>query len=308
VEYRYARLLSLSFRVRRGEEDQAIAIERELTDLHSQDDEPIRYYLISALAHRSAWRGDFGHAHRQFARIIDRQPHLPDRLMVRAVYALCLAHDGKPAEAARVIATSQPLFECRRDSIYIRDPMSDVSRVFFALAELIMGRHSHAERQLRLPVNRRTECVRAFRDVCRGMIRAAKTSSPIAPAVERSIETIREMGLGGYARHVEWCVRAVSAAVAQKCDSQRLTPSEFHIVRLLADGLSPKEIAWQQRRSIHTVRTHLQRIKEKLDCRSQAQTIAKATALGLLEDGRSSVPSGTRSAAKSEQPAAVRRA
>lgn len=62
----------------------------------------------------------------------------------------------------------------------------------------------------------------------------------------------------------------------------RLTPRERECVRLCAEGLSDKQVAYTLGRSISTVVMHLQSAMRKLGARNRAQTIARAAHYGLL--------------------------
>ncbi len=56
---------------------------------------------------------------------------------------------------------------------------------------------------------------------------------------------------------------------------ERLTPREQELLKALADGFSYKEIAGRLDISIHTVRTHLQHIYEKLHVQSRTLAVLK---------------------------------
>ena len=81
----------------------------------------------------------------------------------------------------------------------------------------------------------------------------------------------------------------VQAAVAREIrrrsgDEERLlTPREDEILRMTADGMSAPEIA----RSLHlgatTVKTHLQRVYEKLGVSDRAAAVAEAMRRGILD-------------------------
>lgn len=64
----------------------------------------------------------------------------------------------------------------------------------------------------------------------------------------------------------------------------QLTPREREILELLRDGLDATRIARQLGISIHTVRDHLKRIRQKLGVQSQLQAVVKAASLGLLRE------------------------
>ena len=74
-------------------------IERQLGELGSADSSRA-HYIASSQAHRHAWNGRFGEAHRLFGSVLDRQALEADRIMVHALYALTLALDGQVKQSA----------------------------------------------------------------------------------------------------------------------------------------------------------------------------------------------------------------
>jgi two-component system, NarL family, nitrate/nitrite response regulator NarL len=81
----------------------------------------------------------------------------------------------------------------------------------------------------------------------------------------------------------------VQAAVAQEIrrrsgDQERLlTPREDQILRLTANGMSAPDIARQLHLGATTVKTHLQRVYEKLGVSDRAAAVAEAMRRGILD-------------------------
>ncbi len=69
---------------------------------------------------------------------------------------------------------------------------------------------------------------------------------------------------------------------ADLANIENLTPRQLEVLRLLAAGLSQKEIARVLGLSSKTVATHIQYILTKLDVHSRAQAVAMAHSLGLV--------------------------
>lgn len=61
-----------------------------------------------------------------------------------------------------------------------------------------------------------------------------------------------------------------------------LTKREKEIIRLLAGGMSTKEIADKLKRSFHTIETHRGNIKNKLNCKNVAEIAAIGQRIGLV--------------------------
>jgi DNA-binding NarL/FixJ family response regulator len=64
-----------------------------------------------------------------------------------------------------------------------------------------------------------------------------------------------------------------------------LTPAELRVIRDLAAGLTPKQIADEMGRSVYTVQTHIQNVIDKFGCHGRAEAIAAARRNGLLSEG-----------------------
>ena len=56
-------------------------------------------------------------------------------------------------------------------------------------------------------------------------------------------------------------------------DTFELSPAEFDILKKLANGLVPKQIAYERGSELWTIRTHIRNIKSKMDCRTDNELI-----------------------------------
>jgi DNA-binding NarL/FixJ family response regulator len=63
---------------------------------------------------------------------------------------------------------------------------------------------------------------------------------------------------------------------------ERLTPREVEVLRLIAAGLSNKEIAARLSVSVATVKTHLEHILQKMQVSDRTQAAVQAVTRGLL--------------------------
>jgi two-component system, NarL family, response regulator LiaR len=61
-----------------------------------------------------------------------------------------------------------------------------------------------------------------------------------------------------------------------------ITPREYEVLQLIAQGLSNQEIADQLFVSLNTVKTHTANVYAKLDAQRRTQAIQKAVMLGIL--------------------------
>jgi len=97
------------------------------------------------------------------------------------------------------------------------------------------------------------------------------------------------VGLVGKAPHRVTCaglggkvVVTVTPAGDLPTAPERLTEREREVLRLVAEGLPSDRIGRRLGISGATVRTHVEHVREKLDARTRAEAVARATALGLL--------------------------
>jgi ATP/maltotriose-dependent transcriptional regulator MalT len=70
---------------------------------------------------------------------------------------------------------------------------------------------------------------------------------------------------------------------AEVLEKLGITPREFEVLELIAQGLSNQEIANRLFVSLNTVKTHTSNVFSKLDAQRRTQAIQKAKALGLLQ-------------------------
>lgn len=61
-----------------------------------------------------------------------------------------------------------------------------------------------------------------------------------------------------------------------------LSKRELEVLKFLAEGFTVKEIAQKFFLSEHTVRTHRNRIREKMNCKNTAQMVAVGIRAGWL--------------------------
>lgn len=73
-----------------------------------------------------------------------------------------------------------------------------------------------------------------------------------------------------------------SKARAQSAPEADLTPRELEVLRLMAEGMSNKSIAYRLDISEHTVKFHVNSILRKLDAQSRTEAVINATRQGLV--------------------------
>ncbi|MGE8493522.1 response regulator [Comamonas sp.] len=113
------------------------------------------------------------------------------------------------------------------------------------------------------------EVMLSIRSVLRG-------GAPIDPFIARRILQLLPLRAPKPADH------AVPAASGGEPDVG-LTPREAEILRLVADGMSNREIANEVHLSRHTVESHVKRIYRKLAVSSRMMAVREARARGMIE-------------------------
>jgi DNA-binding NarL/FixJ family response regulator len=61
-----------------------------------------------------------------------------------------------------------------------------------------------------------------------------------------------------------------------------LSPREIEVLRMMAEGLGNKEIAWRLKISEHTVKFHISSIFTKLDVSSRTEAVTLGVRLGMI--------------------------
>lgn len=104
---------------------------------------------------------------------------------------------------------------------------------------------------------------------------------PEPGSVEDALRVIADIGLLGQTLH-ETVFTGFDERV-RTCQYVRLTPRERQCLRLCAEGLAAKEIAFRINRSLPTVALHLASATRKLGARNRFQAVARAAHYRLLD-------------------------
>jgi LuxR family transcriptional regulator, maltose regulon positive regulatory protein len=115
--------------------------------------------------------------------------------------------------------------------------------------------------------------------------RFARAASDLERA-ERAIAGFPDPGrLPAIAATIEQTLVAARADAGHRGLVEELSPAELAVLRGLAAGLSRREIGAQLYISLNTVKSRMRELYRKLGATSQAEAVARAEALGLLESG-----------------------
>jgi|SRR5579863_3132104 len=277
-------LAVLSLETRRGNAERAVAVEKQLAEL-SANQASRANFVISSQAHRHAWQGRYLQAHRLFGTVLDRQVHSSERALVHAMHAFCLAMDGETklcansVERAASIVDRELILESEQNVLLGR-----IAVLFAVIAEVVAGRMTSAARILKKQPRSNNPVGSAMYAVVEHIVRLGRSPAYSMDGIEADLEVLRGRGFGGYAEHVKNAVERLMQPPEAETDVS-LTPSELRMLRYLAGGLAPKDIAAEMGRSEQTVRTHIKHLIRKLNCHGKDQALAVARQLGLLSDG-----------------------
>jgi two-component system, NarL family, response regulator YdfI len=114
------------------------------------------------------------------------------------------------------------------------------------------------------------------------------------------LTTIRRSGAGGLlqatasSEQIVQAIKSVGAGLTifdgtlvpsavEEFTVETLTPRESEVLRLLADGLSNKDIAVRLRVSEHTIKFHIRSILGKLGAASRTEAVTRGLRSGLIE-------------------------
>jgi LuxR family maltose regulon positive regulatory protein len=278
-----ALLAILSLETRRGNAERAVEVEKQLAELRIHEGQRASF-IVSSQAHRHAWAGRFDQAHRLFATVLGRQTHPADRALVFAFHAFALAMDNQARASAESVERAIAIVDAQRVDGSVSTHL-EMAALFVVVAEAVSGRFTSAGRLLnRIPPLDET-VGRAFFGVVERIVRAGRSPSYQPGDVDAELEVLRGHGYGGYAIHLASALGRMSER-SEGDAGVTLTASELRIIRSLAAGLAPKDIAAEMDRSVLTVQTHIKNIFEKLGCHGRAEAIAVARQLGLLHAAR----------------------
>jgi NarL family two-component system response regulator YdfI len=115
----------------------------------------------------------------------------------------------------------------------------------------------------------------ALRAGVRGVIPRDAPESEIAAGVEAAAS-------GLIALHPQWLDAALTHRVSVGVGTEALSPREIEVLRLMAEGVSNKTIAWRLNISEHTVKFHVNSIFSKMGVSSRTEAVMNGLRSGLV--------------------------
>ncbi|TMC36869.1 MAG: response regulator transcription factor [Chloroflexi bacterium] len=102
-------------------------------------------------------------------------------------------------------------------------------------------------------------------------------------AAQEVVDAIRTVAEGGTLFTPRSIAQLLSTRREVEAQLERLTPREKEVLRLMAEGISSRDIASRLGISYTTVRTHIRSLGSKLGVHSKLEAIVKARELALVE-------------------------
>lgn len=267
-----ALLQMLSAEMRKGNIERSIAIEQRL--LAARTDELATRYLTLFRSVRLAWEGRFAEAHRLVASCWGHMPFNFDRIVSGSEYALFLAVDGQQELSVKLTREIvDQLRSCEVSGLF-RVRSLAVAGALCALAEAINGRATYADRLLNRVVGDDDPVVAQMANTVGDIIsRLRNLGEGGANRVAEGTEALAGLGYADLSRLLGAVDRALGHGHAAIVRRAELTPSEVDVLKLLAAGFVPKDIATRTGRSVYTVRVHIANVISKLGCHGRAEAI-----------------------------------
>ncbi|MGA8574780.1 MAG: LuxR C-terminal-related transcriptional regulator [Candidatus Cybelea sp.] len=276
-----AMLQTLSARMRFGDVEKSVEIERRLDVLKSG--ELTARYVTLFRSMRLGWEGRFAEAHQLASPSWAQLGFEFDRIFCGSQYALFLACDGQIEKSANVTREMLTLLASTTATGPFRIRSMAIAKAFCALAEAINGRATHADRILRglsLGGDAVITLVVRAADAIIFLLRYGDGGA--TDCVGDSIEGLSTLGYTDVTRLLGAVYRMLKCERPEVLRESELTRAELGILRLLASGLVPKEIAERSGRSVYTVRVHIANVIAKLGCHGRVEAIRKAQHMSLI--------------------------
>jgi ATP/maltotriose-dependent transcriptional regulator MalT len=271
----------LTAELRLGNAERCQELEEQLMRVGTSDS-ALAVYVVASRALRAAWDGRFEEAYSSLATCYERLYHDVDRVIATAVCAMLLALLGQRDASFKLTQELIKELDAAEPRGVFRIRLMAQARMLCALSEAICGRTTHAVRHGR-SIARHTD---AFVILCARTVEMFASArrrggTDAADELEKAATSFRSFGCGDVARLLE----ATSNALAREAGSaiEGITPTELDILRQLADGASPKDIASRTNRSVHTIRAHVANITAKLGCHGRLEAVALARRKGWLD-------------------------
>jgi DNA-binding NarL/FixJ family response regulator len=271
----------LSAEMRRANMARIEEIESELAHLGTADS-ALAIYVHVNRAMRAGWEGRFEEAYRSLFACLERVHFDLDRIFLGAHCSLYLALLGRREESGPIVRDVLREADSLEQRGSYRIRIVAVARMLCAIAEGVAGRATQAEKIVRSMTRRADPVATCCGEAAEAFI-SARRRHVTAGASELSIAAARlsTVGYGEMTRLLDATAAFLKDQPAE-APVDDLTPAECAVLRRLAEGSTPKEIAATDGRSVYTIQAHVANAIAKLGCHGRNEAIAAARRRGLL--------------------------
>jgi len=256
--------------VERGDDAEAERLEPRISASDVSFGGILWYRFARAL--RRGWAGDFAGA---LAFLDGLGEHLTNPVEARCRYALAAlfaAAGGDPAAQSYLEQAALDPPGPQPESA-VTQRLRRLGAIYAGFAAIYLGRGASARKYFAGPVRADEQALAA------AGIQLSQLGARAGPgAVEPLASELERAGQGGVARFV----RSAATAFAEAERPRGLTAAEAEVLRDLAAGIVPKQIALQSGRSIETVRNHVKSAIRKLGVSGRLEAVAAARNAGLI--------------------------
>lgn len=277
---------SLDVEIRRGSAERVTGLERRYTATIKAKDAFAAAPAIEAGAWVHAWSGRFEETYRLLGPAWDRFELPLAKALPGSICAIAAAASGRSAKVSELASAVLSILSAVEAEQKVRSaPFALIApRFFCALAQAGAGRFVAAKKLVREGAGSEDPAVRALRSLTDCAIKALGEGRHLTETATRdALAELTSAGYLGYGKLIVSAVTALASRAAKQAGEGILTRAEVAVVRRLAEGAAPKEIAEETGRSVYTVQAHLQNAAEKLQAHGRHEVIATARRLGLLD-------------------------
>ena len=282
--------------IERGDVGAAVEHGRRAVAAARGDADVLSVGSLASLSQALLFAGDLDESRRIAVRAIERPdaPEIPDGYVGSlGLLALIDAEQGRNDSAERA---AREAIGFARANFQADAWVASPAHLGLALACAATGRLEEAERealrgeQLRRSTHPTVGHAHALLSLAK--VRVARSRlAPAAADLKRARKMIEEFpdpgSLSALADDVEQELTAARATAGSGRLVEEPSPAELAVLRSLAGGLSRREIGARLYISLNTVKTHTRELYRKLGATSSADAVARAKALGLLEERES---------------------
>ena len=282
--------------IERGDVGAAVEHGRRAVAAARGDADVLTVGSLASLSQALLFAGDLDESRRIALQAIERPdaPDVPDGYVGSlGLLALIDAEQGRNDSAERA---AREAIGFARANFQADAWVASPAHLGLALACAATGRLEEAEREAlrgeRLRRSAQPTVGHAHALLALAKVRVARSRlTPAASDLTRARTMIEEFpdpgSLSALADDVEQELTAARATAGSGGLVEEPSPAELAVLRCLAGGLSRREIGARLYISLNTVKTHTRELYRKLGATSRADAVARAEALGLLEERES---------------------